>query len=234
MLRHHLVPRRARPDWVADWKGARPDSKSPIDAARELIAWWRARGRDPHDKLIVLSDAMDVDTIEDAARALRGAVNLSIGWGTNLTNDFKGCAPAGVDGELAAISLVCKVVEADGRPAVKLSDNPNKVMGPRAEIERYIRVFGAEGMAPAPVDAGSDSKPGPGERSQAQGGWTIADRNVGAAKGALGGNVCSSSYLRRSATVWRCPSSSPRCRSLSCWSASACCAGRPGRPRSPG
>ena len=53
-------------------------------------------------------------------RALRGQVNLSFGWGTNLTNDFVGCAPAGVDGQLKAISLVCKVVEADGRPAVKL------------------------------------------------------------------------------------------------------------------
>ena len=137
------------PDWVADWKGARPDSKSPLAAAEELIAWWRARGRDPRDKLVVLSDAMDADTIEEAARRLSGETNLSIGWGTNLTNDFKGCASAGVDGDLAAISLVCKVVEADGRPAVKLSDNPNKLMGPREEIDRYLRVFGAEGMSPS-------------------------------------------------------------------------------------
>jgi len=135
------------PDWVADWKGARPDSKSPIDAARELIAWWKSRGRDPREKLVVLSDAMDVDSIEAATRALRGQVNLSIGWGTNLTNDFSGCAPAGADGELKAISLVCKVVEVDGRPAVKLSDNPKKVLGPASEIERYRRVFGVRGMA---------------------------------------------------------------------------------------
>src|SRR6202034_2044106 len=96
------------PDWVADWKGARPDSKSPIAAARELIDWWKERGRDPREKLVVLSDAMDIDSIEDAVRALRGQVNLSFGWGTNLTNDFVGCAPAGVDGQLKAISLVCK------------------------------------------------------------------------------------------------------------------------------
>ena len=49
------------PDWVADWKGARPDSKAPVDAARELIAWWKRRGRDPRDKLMVLSDAMDIE-----------------------------------------------------------------------------------------------------------------------------------------------------------------------------
>ena len=36
-------------------------------------------------------------------------------------------------------------VEANGRPAVKLSDNPEKATGTRAEIERYIRIFGAEG-----------------------------------------------------------------------------------------
>jgi nicotinate phosphoribosyltransferase len=139
------------PDWVADWKGARPDSKPAIPAARELIAWWRERGRDPREKLVVLSDELDIEIIEGAVRALRGQVNVSIGWGTNLTNDFKNCAPAGVDGELRAISIVCKVVEADGRPTVKLSDNPNKVIGPPAEIERYRRVFGAAGMAARPV-----------------------------------------------------------------------------------
>ena len=103
------------PDWVADWKGARPDFEIAPRGGRELIAWWKERGRDPRDKLVVLSDAMDVDSIEEAVRALRGQVNLSFGWGTNLTNDFVGCAPAGVDGQLKAISFVCKVVEADGR-----------------------------------------------------------------------------------------------------------------------
>lgn len=129
------------PDWVGHWKGARPDSKPPITAARELIAWWRQRGYDPREKLIVLSDAMDVDSTEQAVRALRGEVQLSIGWGTNLTNDFQDCNPAGSDGDLAAISLVCKVVAAEGRGAVKLSDNPSKIMGLEAEVARYNRVF---------------------------------------------------------------------------------------------
>jgi nicotinate phosphoribosyltransferase len=42
-------------------------------------------------------------------------------------------------------------VEADGRPAVKLSDNPNKVMGPPDEVERYRRVFGLAGMRAEPL-----------------------------------------------------------------------------------
>jgi len=139
------------PDWVADWKGARPDSKEPLAAAQELIAWWRRRGRDPRDKLLVLSDAMDIDTIEAAAKALRGRVNVSIGWGTNLTNDFQGCATDGIDGELKAISIVCKVADVDGRPTVKLSDNPNKELGPPDEIARYRRIFGTSGRVAQPV-----------------------------------------------------------------------------------
>jgi len=56
-----------------------------------------------------------------------------------LTNDFKTLVP---DDALAPFSLVCKAVSANGRPTVKLSDNPNKALGPAAEIERYKRVFG--------------------------------------------------------------------------------------------
>ncbi|MEO7467360.1 MAG: nicotinate phosphoribosyltransferase, partial [Sphingobium limneticum] len=39
----------------------------------------------------------------------------------------------------------CKVVEANGRPAVKLSDNPAKATGEPDEIARYLRVFGDAG-----------------------------------------------------------------------------------------
>jgi len=42
---------------------------------------------------------------------------------------------------LAPFSLVCKAVSANGRPTVKLSDNPNKAMGPADEVVRYKRVF---------------------------------------------------------------------------------------------
>jgi nicotinate phosphoribosyltransferase len=69
---------------------------------------------------------------------------MSFGWGTNLTNDFDGCPPLPDDG-LRAISLVCKVTQANGRGAVKLSDNPQKATGTAEEIARYLLVFGATG-----------------------------------------------------------------------------------------
>jgi nicotinate phosphoribosyltransferase len=137
---------RDAPDWVGAWTGIRPDSKEPIEAGEEYIAWCLARGIDPSDKVVIFSDGMDIDSIETVARHFRGRVRTSFGWGTNLTNDFKGCSPNGRDGDFKSVSLVCKVVEADGRPAVKLSDNITKAIGPTSEIERYKRVFGTDGM----------------------------------------------------------------------------------------
>src|SRR5215207_5514650 len=141
---------RAAPDWIADWTGFRPDSAPPIEGGEQILAWWRAKGRDPREKLLVFSDALDVDTIEKTYRHFAGKVRMSFGWGTNLTNDFVDCAPTPNDA-LKAISLVCKVSSANGRPAVKLSDNPSKAMGSSAEIARYLRVFGAEGQVEQPV-----------------------------------------------------------------------------------
>ncbi len=135
---------RNAPDWVADWTGFRPDSAPPIEGGERIIDWWKKRGRDPRQKLLIFSDGLDVDTIIDTHRHFHGKVRMSFGWGTNLTNDFEECAPFETD-RLNAISLVCKVSDANGRPAVKLSDNPAKATGEPEAIERYIRLFGEEG-----------------------------------------------------------------------------------------
>jgi nicotinate phosphoribosyltransferase len=49
------------------------------------------------------------------------------------------------------VSLVCKLHDVDGRPAVKLSDNYAKALGEAAEVKRYWRVFGTAGVANTPV-----------------------------------------------------------------------------------
>ena len=167
------------PDWVADWTGQRMDSKDPYLAGDEFIEWLKGRGRNPHDKLVIASDALDVDEIIGlhayfggtlqggaTAREFRSAadfqdrrkwipgrrVRFSAGWGTLLTNDFRGCDPRG-SSEFDPISLICKVSEVEGRPAVKLSDNYAKALGPASEVERYRRVFGTAGMKNAPLVA---------------------------------------------------------------------------------
>lgn len=134
---------RDAPEWVADWTGFRPDSAPPIEGGEKIIDWWQRMGRDPRSKLLIFSDGLDVDAIIDTYRHFEGRVRMSFGWGTNLTNDFAGCAPQYVE-SLKPISLVCKVSEANGRPAVKLSDNPRKATGDPAVVERYLRFFGAQ------------------------------------------------------------------------------------------
>ena len=58
---------RDAPEWVADWTGFRPDSAPPIAAGEEIIKWWKQKGKDPKEKLLVFSDGMDVGSIEDEA-----------------------------------------------------------------------------------------------------------------------------------------------------------------------
>ena len=127
------------PDWLAGWTGIRIDSGDPAAGAETAIDWWKARGEDPTQKLVIFSDGLDVDKIIELHHQFQGRVRASFGWGTLLTNDFRGLVPGD---RLAPFSLVCKAVSANGRPTVKLSDNPEKAMGPEDEIARYKRVFG--------------------------------------------------------------------------------------------
>ncbi|MCF3973270.1 nicotinate phosphoribosyltransferase [Paracoccus salsus] len=136
------------PDWLAGWTGIRIDSGDPVRGAETAIRWWRERGEDPREKLVIFSDGLDADKIVELHRQFHGRVKVSFGWGTLLTNDFRGLVPGN---GLAPFSLVCKAVAANGRPTVKLSDNPAKATGPADEIERYRRVFGVEKQASQPV-----------------------------------------------------------------------------------
>ena len=114
-----------RPDWAAEWTGQRIDSKDPYVAGDEYIEWLRRAGREPRDKLIIASDTLDVDEIiglhayfggtmqggmtaqdfrsaadfQDRERWIPGRrIRFSAGWGTLLTNDFRGCDPDGGGG----------------------------------------------------------------------------------------------------------------------------------------
>jgi len=129
------------PESVARWSGIRIDSGDPVGIAEMAIEWWKAHGEDPRDKVVIFSDGLDVAEIESLHRHFAGRVKVAFGWGTLLTNDFRGLCAGDA---LAPFSLVCKAVSADGRPTVKLSDNPAKALGPALEIARYRRVFAVD------------------------------------------------------------------------------------------
>jgi nicotinate phosphoribosyltransferase len=165
------------PDWVANWTGQRADSKDPFLAGDEYIAWLEHRRRDPSQKRFIASDSLDVDTILGLHAHFSGLIRngltpadfkqasdfldpqkwqpaprirFSAGWGTLLTNDFRNCNPQATN-DFDPLSLVCKLTDADGHPAVKLSDNFQKALGNPEEIDRYRQLFGLAGVANAPV-----------------------------------------------------------------------------------
>ncbi len=133
------------PDWVANWTGVRIDSKDPIEAGEEALAWWTERGRDAQSKLLLFSDGLDAPRMYSLHRHFAGRAREGYGWGTLFTNDFRGCHPRALP-DLEPISLICKITEANGRPAVKLTDNARKATGPPEEVQRYRAIFGSAGI----------------------------------------------------------------------------------------
>lgn len=143
---------RDAPEWLKDWTGFRYDSKDPVNAANETIEWWKSRGVDPKTKLGLFSDGLDAHNIAHLHNMFKDRMRVGFGWGTLLTNDFRGCVPnEALQESMSPISLVCKVKEANGKPAVKLSDNYTKATGTPEAIQHYRNVFGADGVENAPV-----------------------------------------------------------------------------------
>ena len=126
------------PAWLAKWTGVRIDSGNPIKGAETALSWWAEHGEDTTQKLLIFSDGLDVSAIEMLYKKFSGQARLSFGWGTMLTNDFRGL---GIDLDSNPISLVCKAVSANGLPTVKISDDLGKTLGQERDLNRYKRIF---------------------------------------------------------------------------------------------
>jgi nicotinate phosphoribosyltransferase len=123
--------RDMEPEQARAWKGLRHDSGDPVEFGERAIRFYQDLGIDPKDKLLIFSDGLELRTILELSQRFHNRVNLSFGWGTNLTNDL------GFD----AVSIVVKAIEANGHRTVKLSDNLAKATGTREDIERFRRIF---------------------------------------------------------------------------------------------
>ncbi len=131
---------RDAPDWVADWTGFPPRFGPAIEGgekdhpvlegsrprpARKAAYFFRRAGR-RHDRGGV------------PAFRRQGAHELWLGHQSHQR--LRGLR-ARAQSRLNPISIVAKVSEANGRPAVKLSDNPGQGHGEAEAIARYIRVL---------------------------------------------------------------------------------------------
>ena len=114
------------------WKGFRQDSGDPFAFGEKIIKFYENFGINPKEKLIVFSDALTVEKIITLYLHFKDRIEVSFGWGTNLTNDL---------GWFKPLSVVIKVTKANGHKVVKLSDNIAKAVGDPQEIEIFKRIF---------------------------------------------------------------------------------------------
>ncbi len=140
---------RNAPEFLKNWRGQRQDSGDPIVEGERYKAWLRSHGIDPKTKISIFSDGLNVPEMERLASHFNGNHLYTFGWGTLFANDTEGVVPGNED--MRPFSIVCKVVGANGRPCVKLSNNPNKATGPKEEIDRYMKIFHPEGLVASDV-----------------------------------------------------------------------------------
>jgi nicotinate phosphoribosyltransferase len=128
------VFRRELPrQFLESYRGFRHDSGDPLAYGEAVIQLYQRYGIDHRSKVIIFSDGLNPELALEIYKHFKGRIVVVFGMGTNLTNDF---------GLLSALSLVMKIIEAAGNPAVKLSNNLNKATGPAEAIEYYKQTFG--------------------------------------------------------------------------------------------
>jgi nicotinate phosphoribosyltransferase len=148
---------RHAPEWLFhQWRSNRHDSGSPFTFGDDLvIPAYQIRGIDPMTKMIIFSDGNSAQKMDEIERYFRGRIQPRFLQGTLFTNNFAdlhpradefvpGLAPLTWRKVYKPFSLVCKAVEANGHPCVKLSDNIDKATGPKDEVARYVEIFGGE------------------------------------------------------------------------------------------
>ncbi len=119
--------------YLRDFRGSRQDSGDPLAYGEARIRDYREAGIDPTQKLVLFSDGLTPEKMQELEMHLSGRIGGGFGWGTNKSHDVAALPP---------MSIVMKLIEAAGNPAVKLSDNIDKATGFEPGVVEAKRVFG--------------------------------------------------------------------------------------------
>ncbi|KAF2858734.1 nicotinate phosphoribosyltransferase [Piedraia hortae CBS 480.64] len=136
------------PTYAEAFAGVRQDSGDPEVFIQRIKNFYEKEGL--KGKIVVFSDSLNVDKAirykKCCEAAGDGLLIPSFGIGTYLTNDF-----TYREGEQSRrsppLNIVIKLSHANGRPAVKLSDDLGKNSGDDELIERIKKEVGYEGRA---------------------------------------------------------------------------------------
>jgi len=108
--------------------GARHDSGDPYVWCKKLINHYNLMYINPQTKTAVFSDGLSFQLSIELFSVFMNLIKTSFGIGTKFTNDVGYIAP----------QIVIKLVECNGQPVAKISDDPGKTM---CEDEDYIKYF---------------------------------------------------------------------------------------------
>jgi nicotinate phosphoribosyltransferase len=126
------------------FKGVRQDSGDPTDFVRLMRRFYNSLGIQ-EKKTIVFSDALDIDKcLKYKKAAEEHGFATSFGVGTYLTNDFVHRNEEMHGKKSIPLNIVIKISSANGRPAIKISDNIGKNTGDKAEVLRVKQELGYE------------------------------------------------------------------------------------------
>jgi nicotinate phosphoribosyltransferase len=109
--------------------GCRHDSGPTYEWGDTLINHYEKMKIDPKTKSLVFSDGLDIPESIKLFEYFQNRVKVSFGIGTNLTNDMG----------VLALQNVMKLIEVNGNPVAKISENPDKTMCENKEFLIYLK-----------------------------------------------------------------------------------------------
>lgn len=128
-------------DLAKAYSGVRQDSGDPLKFVDAMVDHYRKIGIDPHTKVIVFSDALDVEkAIQLQDYCSKAGVNSSFGIGTYFTNDFKKLSDPEKRSE--PMNMVIKMNHCNNTPVIKLSDDVLKNTGDSALVSEIKAKLG--------------------------------------------------------------------------------------------
>ncbi|CAK7242114.1 MAG: nicotinate phosphoribosyltransferase [Sporothrix thermara] len=119
--------------------GVRQDSGDPTEYVKLMRAFYDSQGI-TDKKVIVFSDSLNLERCLQYKQVSEAAgFQPTFGVGTFLTNDFVNLKTGK---KSVPLNIVIKLSSANGRPAVKISDNAGKNTGDKDTVDRVKRELG--------------------------------------------------------------------------------------------
>jgi len=115
----------------SSYSATRHDSGCPFDYGEKVISHYEGYGIDPRTKGVVFSDGLTIEKAIDIWIRFAGRISVSFGIGTSLSND---CS-------VKPLNIVMKLLECNGTPLVKISDEPEKAIGCPEMIKKVKEAY---------------------------------------------------------------------------------------------